>query len=103
MANEAKHITELPVAATAATDSVFVIEVNVGNTSSNSVTKQISVTNLFSNSNLDISANTITLEYNTTPANSTINVVHGRIWYDSDYLYVATANNVVKRVPLEDF
>lgn len=38
-----------------------------------------------------------------TPANSTITVTKGKLWIDSSYLYVATANNTVKRVALSSF
>ena len=38
-----------------------------------------------------------------TPANSTINVAQGTIMMDADYIYVATANNTLKRVALSSF
>jgi len=40
----------------------------------------------------------------TTPANSSaLTVTNGILLYDSNYLYVAVANNVVKRVALSSF
>lgn len=43
-----------------------------------------------------------------TPANSTVltantDVGAGTMFYDADFLYIATANNVIKRVALGDF
>jgi aspartate/methionine/tyrosine aminotransferase len=39
-----------------------------------------------------------------TPANSTaLTVLGGTLLYDSNYLYIATANNTVKRVALATF
>lgn len=38
-----------------------------------------------------------------TPANSTITIQAGRAFYDSGFFYVAVANNVLKRVPLQSF
>lgn len=38
-----------------------------------------------------------------TPANSTITVKEGKIWYDTSYLYIAVANNTVKRIALDSF
>jgi hypothetical protein len=40
---------------------------------------------------------------NATPANSTITITQGRIFYDNDYLYIAVANNTIKRVALSSF
>lgn len=38
-----------------------------------------------------------------TPANSSISCVRGQLFYDANYLYVAVANNTLKRVALESF
>lgn len=39
-----------------------------------------------------------------TPANSAaLTVTQGTIWFDSTYVYVAVANNVVKRASLTSF
>lgn len=43
------------------------------------------------------------LAVNSTPANSSITVSGGRVFCDSDYLYVATANGALKRIALESF
>ena len=39
----------------------------------------------------------------TTPANSTVTSIPGKLFYDSSYLYVPIANNVIKRVALSSF
>ncbi len=66
---------------------------------------------LFSNTNFSVAlgnnqsvtANTVIIRPNGTPTNSTINCVQGTIRWDADYLYVATANNTLKRVALSSF
>ena len=56
-----------------------------------------------------VSVNAVTFKLPLTPANSTFFsnnvplVLAGTMFYDVDYLYVATANNVMKRVALSDF
>jgi hypothetical protein len=45
----------------------------------------------------------VVLSNNSTPANSTANVVGGSIWSDGTYIYVAPSNNVIKRVALTSF
>lgn len=74
-------------------------------------TYQLSVTNLFTNcsSNLTVSnsailsANTLIIRNNQTPANSTVTVTKGTMFYDSNYLYIAVSNNSLKRVSLSSF
>jgi hypothetical protein len=38
-----------------------------------------------------------------TPANSTISIEKGSMFYDTNYLYIATSNNTLKRVSLGTF
>lgn len=64
--------------------------------------KVITVGNLAGSLNR-IGANAIPLMSGLTPANSTITSTGGTFWYDSNYLYIAVANNVVKRVALSSF
>lgn len=52
---------------------------------------------------LTISGDQMVIATRKTPANSTITVTQGTIFYDTDYLYVTTANNIVKRVALNSF
>lgn len=47
-------------------------------------------------------SNTVVL-LNVTPANSTVNCNFGQLFFDSNYLYIATANNNLKRVALTTF
>lgn len=60
-------------------------------------TKKVTVGNFLGNS----SANVVI--YSATPANSTITVKKGTLMFDNTYLYIATANNVLKRVTLSSF
>lgn len=61
------------------------------------VTKRVSVQNLLGNSAANVSIR------NSTPASSSITVKAGLIFYDTNYLYVAVADNTLKRVALSSF
>lgn len=96
MADRAKKISELVTATSAVANDQLVI---VANTSGVATTKKITVGNLFGNSAANVVIRSIA-----TPANSTAtNVAAGTLLYDSTYLYVATANNTLKRVLLSPF
>lgn len=91
MTDRAKSIVELDPANSAFANNLLVIENSVG-------TQKITLEALFSNNDVDIyiqSANT--------PANSSITVKKGKVFTDGTYLYLATANNVLKRVTLSAF
>lgn len=80
------------------------IDVLLGQGNNQSNTFKYSISNLLGNtSNLSLVTNTITIQNSNTPASSTITVPKGRMWYDTDYLYIAVSNNVVKRVALSSF
>jgi hypothetical protein len=81
------------VATLAANDSIFV--------NSNSTVRQAYANGIFANLNVKVA--TLLVANNSTPANSTINVAQGTIWFDSSYLYLATANNIIKRMMLTSF
>jgi hypothetical protein len=52
----------------------------------------------------NISSNNLIVRGTATPANSTSTVVsQGTIFWDANYIYVATSNNVVKRAALSTF
>lgn len=84
--NNSKTIGELPSLAAANSSTKLVVEHTYSNGVSN--TFQLSVANLFAFS---------------TPANSTITITKGTMLYDTNYLYVAVANNTLKRVSLSSF
>ena len=94
MSDRAKKITELTALTAPAAEDLVVI---VDDPSGTPVTKYVTVGNLFGNA----AANVVI--YNSTPANSTITVKKGTLIFDSDYLYIATANNTLKRVSLTAF
>lgn len=109
MANRARSIANLTSISYATGNTVLPL---VDDPSSNTAnTYKITVANLFGNSSANLyisnaytfSANTVIVRKNSTPANSTANCVKGEIWNDGTYLYVATANNVIKRVTLSSF
>ena len=88
MAGQESKITEKPSANTfRANDSLICI--------SNGSVKLVNTDVLFSNLTIKTSTST--------PANSTANAKAGTIWYDSNYLYIAVANNTIKRVSLNSF
>ena len=94
MSDRAKKISELTaLTAPAAVDLLVIVDDPTGTP----ITKYVTVGNLFGNS----SANVVI--FNSTPANSTITVKKGTLIFDSDYLYVATANNTLKRIALTAF
>ena len=94
MTDRAKKISELTVLTSASGDDLLVI---VDDPSGTAVTKKITVSNLFGNSQANV------VIYGTTPANSAITIKQGTLMYNGSYLYVAVANNVIKRLPLESF
>jgi hypothetical protein len=81
------------VVSLATTDSLFV--------NSNNSVRQANANEVFSNSNVEVL--TLLVGNNVTPANSSSNAEQGTFWFDSSYIYVATANNVIKRVALSSF
>jgi hypothetical protein len=94
MSDRAKKITELSAMTAPTADDLLVIVDDVAGTP---ITKKVTVGNLLGNT----SANVVI--YNSTPANSTITVKKGTILFDASYLYVAVANNILKRVALSSF
>lgn len=108
MADRAKKISELLALTTPSSEDLLVI---VDDPTGNSVTKKVTVGNLFTNcsSNVTISnsavlsANTLLIRNFGTPANSGITIQQGVFFYDNSYLYIAVANNTLKRVALSSF
>lgn len=108
MSDRAKKVSELTaLTAPAGEDLLYIVDDPSGTPASRKVT----VANLFTNcsSNLTLSntavlsANTLVIRRNGTPANSAITVTQGTFFYDADYLYIAVANNTLKRVALSSF
>jgi len=105
----AKTIDEFTVLTDPQSNDIFVIVKNRANT--NLETRSITLLSLFTNASCNLvianssilSSNNFIFRNRSTPANSTITVSQGMIWFDSDYIYVATANNVVKRSALSSF
>lgn len=84
MANQEKRVPDITVANTIATGD-FVVA--VANTGANLVMRLVPVSGI----PLAVSA--------VTPANSTsLTIPGGQFWTDGNYIYVATANNTVKRL-----
>lgn len=96
-----KKITELPQASSISANDLLVVVVNP---SSLSDTQKVTVNTFFSNVAIgNTTINQLTVSDKRTPANSTITVAQGTIFYDNTYIYIATSNNVVKRITLEAF
>jgi hypothetical protein len=90
MANTDIKISELPQTSTLANTDLFVV---VKSPNSNPSTNTMTLNTLRA-----------VLPIANTPANSTaLTVLGGTLLYDSNNLYIATANNVVKRVSLVSF
>lgn len=94
MSDRSKKVSELTALSSPAGEDLLLI---VDDPSGTPVTKKVTVSSLLGNS----SANVVI--YNATPANSTISVKKGTLMFDADYLYVATANNTLKRIALSSF
>lgn len=94
MSDRSKKITELPLTNGISGGDLLLV---VTNPTGNAVSKSITVTNLFGNA----SVNTVIRQ--STPANSNIEVKSGTIFYDSNYVYIAVADNTLKRIQLEQF
>ena len=108
MADRAKKISALtPRTQVAANDIVAI----VANTSNTANTYAVRISDLWGNcaANLTVSNSAILtvtnlrVLKNSTPANSTITCVQGDIWSDGTYIYVAVANNTLKRAALSTF
>lgn len=94
--SRSKKITELNSAPNISSEDLLLVVTNP--TSNTAETKKISVANFLGNN----SANVV-ISNKSTPANSTITIKQGTVLFDNDYLYIATANNVLKRVTLNSF
>ncbi len=90
-----KRVGDLATANSASLTDAVLIERNPG--ANNATTYQITVAN-FAN-NLPINK----LGEKSTPANNAISSSQGHIWFDDNYVYVTTANNVTKRAALSTF
>lgn len=95
MTDRAKKISEYPLLSSPNGNTKFV----VSHTANSGVTNtySLSIATLLGNTAANVSLRLVT------PANSTINVAQGTIFYDSSYLYIAVANNTLKRVALTSF
>jgi hypothetical protein len=51
----------------------------------------------------NVSINNLIIRRKATPANSSVDVTGGSVFYDDNYIYVAVSNNHLKRVALESF
>ena len=95
MSDKAKKISELTALTAPAGEDLLVIVDDPTGTSN--ATKKVTVSNLLGNSAANVAIR------NVTPANSTITVQQGTIFYDDTYIYIATSNNNLKRVSLSSF
>lgn len=111
-------ITALPSTNAISSDDLLVI---VDSPAGGAQTRKITVENFFMSAP-DISvSNTVTvsnalvsntgnsyfsnvhISYSETPSQSLWAADKGKIWFDSNYLYVAVDTNYVRRIPLQDF
>lgn len=106
-----KRLTDLSLATSVGANDLFWV-VRSGNSVSQRITRttlmngNIAVGN--STVNTTITGNTVTtptlvLTRIETPANSSITITQGSMFFDVNYLYIAVANNVLKQVPLSSF
>lgn len=94
MADNVKKTSELSTSnGVAGSDRVVILK----DPATSPSTRTVTVANLLGNSQANV------VIRNVTPSNSTITVTKGTIFFDDTYLYIATANNVLKRVTLSSF
>lgn len=103
----AEKVSRLPVTASLANTDLFPLVRDPSGAANNYA---ISSTNLFGNlainvtTTKEVSANTLKLTAAAnTPATSIDVVPRGKIWFDANYLYIAVADNTIKRVLLSTF
>lgn len=90
--NQEKVVSELPQVQALSSDLVVVVVAN--SAASPAITYTTGLTSISS----------LPLASGNTPANSTaLTVPRGTVWTDGSYLYVATSDNVLKRVALSSF
>jgi len=95
MTDNAKKITELQTTSSPKKGDYLVI---VSNNTGSDVTMKVTLSTLLGNND----ANTVIQTY--TPSSSTSTTVKkGTIFFDANYLYIATDTNTVKRVSLVSF
>lgn len=111
MATEVKKISELTATTTANSTDYFVLVTDTGGTPS---TNRLNAGRLLTQGLKARFANTTASQFTTTsdkiviqntktPANSSMTIAKGSIFFDTNYIYVAVANNTIKRVSLSAF
>jgi len=111
MATEVKKISELTATTTANSTDYFVL---VSDTSGTPTTNRLNAGRLltqglkarFANttaSQFTTTSDKIVIENDKTPSNSSITISKGSVFFDTNYIYVAVANNTIKRVSLSSF
>lgn len=106
--NDARKFSDYNACTAPEANALLVI---TGNTAGNNKTFYVTPGVLFSNSPVDfvvsnnkvLSSNTLIIRRKITPDTSTDIVQGGTIWFDDNYIYVATSNNVIKRAALSSF
>ena len=102
----ATKVTALTAATTmAANDIVYIVADPGGSPTS----KKITTSNLYANVVVQarfantLTANTLVFGNRTTPTSNSDTVASGTMWFDTNYIYCATAANTIKRVALSTF
>lgn len=106
--NDGRKISSLSACNAPEANALLVI---TGNTALTKNTFSLTISTLFGNNQVDVvvanskilSANSFILRRNYTPGSSGETVNAGAFWWDSTYLYIAIANNTIRRVTLEAF
>ena len=97
MADDLRPASNLAVVSTiTVTDRPLVVLANGALRAANSQT-------MLSNGAFNVRVANLTFANLSTPANSTITCPQNTVFIDSSYIYVAIANNVLKRVALSSF
>ena len=106
--SRAKKISELVATSSPSSDDLLVI---VDAPAGSAVTKKVTVGDLLGNSSANVvvsnsavlSARNIINRRKETPVTSATQDPAGTLFFDDNYLYIATSNGTLKRVPLSSF
>jgi hypothetical protein len=111
MTTEVKKISELTATTTANSADLMIL---VTDTDGTPTTQHLRAGRLLtqglkanfantSTSQLSVGSDRIVIEEGKTPSSASMTITQGSIFYDNSYMYVAIANNTIKRVALSSW
>ena len=102
----ATKVTALTAATTVAANDLLYIVADPGGSPTS---KKITVSSFYANVIVQarfantLTANVLVFGNRSTPSSNTDTYANGTMWFDTNYIYCAVANNTIKRVALSTF